>query len=95
MSCHILYVVLTVHLPSAQSLKDKRRHIKSIKDRVHQQFNASIAEIDYLNEWQKSVMGIVMISNDRQYLEKQLNSIQTLLLQQHEVQLLDIHVEWL
>ena len=88
-------MIISVHIPYAQSLKDKRRHIKSLKDKIRQQFNASIAEIDGLNEWQKSVLGIVMISNDRMYLKKQINAIENLMLQIHDIQLTGIDVEWL
>lgn len=94
-SAPIISMIISVHIPYAQSLKDKRRHIKSLKDKIRQQFNASIAEIDGLNEWQKSVLGIVMISNDRMYLKKQINAIENLMLQIHDIQLTGIDVEWL
>ncbi len=91
---YIISMTVTVHIPFAQSLKEKRRHIKSLKDKIHQQFNASVAEIDCLNEWQKSVIGIAMVSNDRTYLEKIVNSIETFLLQVRDIVITDIHLEW-
>ena len=94
-SGHIISMVISVHIPFVHSLKEKRRYIKSLKDKIRQQFNASIAEIDGLNEWQKSVLAIVMISNERIYLEKQVAAIETLVLQVHDVQITDIKVEWL
>lgn len=94
-SSHIISIIITVHIPFAHSLKEKRRHIKSMKDKIRQQFNASVAEIDGLNEWQKSVLGIVMISNDRVYLEKQISAIENFVLQVHDIQLTGIDVEWL
>lgn len=92
---YIISMTITVHIPFAHSLKDKRRHIKSLKDKIHQHFNASIAEIDGLNEWQKSVIGIVMISNDRAFLEKQSSAIEALLLQIRDIQPTHIDIEWL
>ena len=96
MNCgHIISMVITVHIPLVHSLKEKRRYIKSLKDKIRQQFNASVAEIDGLDEWQNSVLGIVMISNERIYLEKQIAAIETLVLQVHDIQVTDIKAEWL
>ncbi|HEY9052541.1 MAG TPA: DUF503 domain-containing protein [Gammaproteobacteria bacterium] len=94
-SGHVISMVISVHIPFVHSLKEKRRYIKSLKDKIRKQFNVSIAEIDGLNEWQKSVLGVVMISNERIYLEKQVAAIETLILQVHDIQITDISTEWL
>ena len=94
-SGHVISMVMSVHIPFVHSLKEKRRYIKSLKDKIRKQFNVSIAEIDGLNEWQKSVLGVVMISNERIYLEKQVAAIETLILQVHDIQITDISTEWL
>lgn len=57
--------------------KDKRRQIKSLKDRLRNRFNASVAEIDALDKWQQAVMGL----NDKSYLEKQYSLVETLVLE--------------
>ena len=46
-----------VLIREAQSLKDKRRAIKSLKDRIRHRFPVSIAEVDALDHWQRSVLG--------------------------------------
>ena len=61
---------VSLHIPSSQSLKDKRRVLKSIKDRVRAKFNASVAELGGQETWQRAVLGFAMISNDHQYLEE-------------------------
>jgi uncharacterized protein YlxP (DUF503 family) len=92
---HILLITLELHIPYAQSLKEKRKHIKSLRDRLRAKFNASVAEIDGLDDWQRSVIGITMISNDRRYLESQYSAIETLLIEYRDVQLVQLHKEWL
>ena len=92
---HILLIKLFLQIPDAHSLKDKRRQIKSLKDRLGNRFNASVAEIDDLDKWQKSVIALCMISNDKPYLDKQYSLVETLVLEYTELELLNIGREWL
>jgi len=92
---HILLIHLSLQIPNAHSLKDKRRQIKSLKDRLGNRFNASIAEVDALDKWQQAVLGVCMISNDKTYLEKQFSLIETLVLEYAELELMDMRREWL
>lgn len=92
---HVLLIKLDLQIPYAHSLKDKRRQIKSLKDRLSSRFNASVAEIDALDNWQQAVMGICMISNDRSYLDKQYSLVETLVLEYTELELINITREWL
>jgi uncharacterized protein YlxP (DUF503 family) len=92
---HILLINIDLKIPYAHSLKDKRRQIKSLKDRLSSKFNASVAEIDALDNWQRAVMGICIISNDRSYLDKQYSLVETLLLEYTELELITMTREWL
>jgi uncharacterized protein YlxP (DUF503 family) len=53
----------TIELPEAHSLKDKRRVVKSIIERVQNRFNVSIAEIDRQELWQTAEIGFACVSN--------------------------------
>ena len=92
---HILLIKLTLHIPYAHSLKDKRSQIKSLKDRLSNRFNASIAEIDSLDNWQQAELAVCMISNNKSYLDKQYNLIETLVLEYSKLQLTNVTHEWL
>ena len=48
----------------ARTLKDKRQVLQSIKDRLRNQFNVSVAEIDHLDHRQHAVLGIVMVGSE-------------------------------
>jgi len=48
----------------AKSLKDKRRVVRSIKDRLRNAFNVSVAEIDSQDHRQLAVLGIAMVGSD-------------------------------
>ncbi len=58
-------LTLDIHVESSHSLKEKRHVVKSLKDRLRERFNVSVAEIDFLDSWQNSVIAAVTVSNDR------------------------------
>jgi uncharacterized protein YlxP (DUF503 family) len=62
-------------LREARSLKDKRQVVKSIKDRLHNDFNVSIAEVDELDNRQIAVLGMAMVSNEAHHLKTALGQI--------------------
>ena len=92
---HVLLIKLNLQIPNAHSLKDKRRQIKSLKDRLINRFNASVAEVDDLDSWQQSVIALCLLSNDRSYLDKQFSLIEAVVLDFTELELLSTDREWL
>lgn len=63
-------LTLELHIPDAQSLKDKRQVLRSLKDRLRRQFNVAVAEMEHHDVWQRSVVGVVTISNEEKYLRE-------------------------
>lgn len=61
-------------LAGCQSLKDKRRIVKSLKDRLHQRFNVSAAEVDFQDAWQRAALAVSVVSPDRRHAEEVLTS---------------------
>ncbi len=59
----------------AHSLKDKRRVVKSLKDRVRSKFNASIAEVGEQDRHQVAELGVAVVANDRTYIQSVLSQI--------------------
>ena len=59
----------------ARSLKDKRRIIRSLKDRIASHFNVSIAEVDALDSRQQAVLGVAMVANEQVFLDRMLNKV--------------------
>jgi len=92
---HVLLIKLSLQIPCAHSLKDKRSQIKSLKDRLSSRFNASVIEIDALDNWQQAVMGVCIISTDRSYLDKQYSLVEALVLEYTELELINVTREWL
>ncbi|ATW23676.1 DUF503 domain-containing protein [Candidatus Formimonas warabiya] len=64
-----------MHLNTSQSLKDKRRVLKSVIERVKNKFNVSIAEVDRQDNWQIAVIGIAVVSNNSVHVNQVLNNV--------------------
>ncbi len=56
-----------LHLNGCGSLKDKRHILKSLKDRLHNKFNVSVAETDYHDQWQRTEMACCVVSTEQRH----------------------------
>jgi hypothetical protein len=68
-------LTLEIHIADAQSLKDKRQVLRSLKDRLRAHFNVAVAELDHQDLWQRSQVGVVSISSDGKHLEESMETI--------------------
>lgn len=69
--------VLTLHLSieGADSLKDKRHAIKSLVQHLRNRFNVSASEVGDLDIWRRSVVGVVVVSNDARFANQVLSQV--------------------
>ena len=63
-------------MEAAQSLKDKRQVLRSVKDRLRSHFNVSVAELDPADLWQRATLGVVSISSSRDYLDGLMHNVE-------------------
>ncbi len=68
-------LTLEIHIPDAQSLKDKRQVLRSLKDKLRREFNVAVAELDHQDVWQRSVVGVVTLSNEERHLHESLQKV--------------------
>lgn len=71
----IAVLSIEIYIQMANSLKDKRRIIKSIEKKCRNKYNVSISEVDRQELWKNTTIGIVTIGTDHRHLEKTLNRI--------------------
>ena len=69
-----LRVVLS--LPGNDSLKGKRKVVKSVVDKVRHRFNAAIAEVEDMDVHQRAVIGIAVVSNDASHANSMIDTVQ-------------------
>ena len=66
---------LELLIGDAMSLKDKRRAVKSFKDRLAARHNVSVAEVDSLDNRRHAVLAVAMVANDSRYVQGALQQI--------------------
>ena len=82
-----------MYLPAALSLKEKRFVIKSLKTKIRNTFNVSVAEVDFQDKWQRSSLGIACVSNDRRFLDKTLSNVLNAILKENRIEVINQAVE--
>jgi len=85
---------IELRLPENQSLKGKRRVIKSIIARLQNKYNVSVAEVDNQNLWQLATFGIACVSNHRRHADETLSSVVKFVAQNYpDLELLSSEIE--
>jgi uncharacterized protein len=94
----IAFLTLELHIEAAQSLKDRRQVVRSLKDRLRASFNVSVAELDPSNVWNRATIGVVSISHSRDYLDGLMKNVEraaTRVANNHGADVADSFVEYL
>jgi len=68
-------LLLDCFTPESQSLKDKRRIISSLSERLRRQFNIAIAEVEYQNQWQRTQLAIVFVNTNWRMLQSSMSKL--------------------
>ncbi|MDP9049675.1 MAG: DUF503 domain-containing protein [Acidobacteriota bacterium] len=71
----IAKLTVEISIPHAQSIKDRRQVLRSIKDKIRHGFNVGIAEVDDANLWNRATLGLVAISGSSDYLVGQMREL--------------------
>ena len=72
----VAFLTLELRIEHAQSLKDKRQVVRSLKDRLRASFNVSVAELDPSNLWNQATIGVVAVSHSRDYVDGLMNNVE-------------------
>lgn len=91
MTVGILSVRIVIR--DSHSLKDKRRVISSLKDRIRQRFNVSLSEMGSRDHHQQCLMGIAMVGNDRKHVNSTLCILVNFFKSFPKVELVDYNLE--
>lgn len=80
-------------LRESRSLKDKRQVVSSIKDRLRNHFNVSVAEVEEQDNRQLAILGAAMVSNETQHLRKALGQMVEALRSHPVAELVDYEID--
>jgi len=84
---------LELHLWESSSLKDKRRILKSLKDRIRNEFNVAVAEVDPTDLWQSASLGVVTVSNGVRHANGTLTKVVNLVESDVRIELINCNME--
>lgn len=84
---------ILLEIPSAFSLKEKRRVLNSLKTKLKNKFNISIAEVGQKDIWNRAELGVAVISDDSSFCNEQLGKVVEFIDNFAEVVLLEINQE--
>ena len=80
----VLQFELVIH--DSQSLKDKRRVVRSVKDRLHREHQVSVAEVAAQDTLNLAVMGLALVGTDGRYVGQTLDRITEKLRSLHDAE---------
>jgi len=88
-------LTLDMLIPGARSLKDKRRVVKSLKDRIRNRYNASVAEVEFLDEWRRARVAVCVVARESRFANTQLNEIARYAVSSSGAEIANIDIEML
>jgi uncharacterized protein YlxP (DUF503 family) len=88
------YLELDIHFPHARSLKDKRKELASLKDRIRQKHNVALAELDFQDAWQRTKIGVVTVNSQQSIVEQVLARIRADVFEHVNGELLGSHIQF-
>ena len=68
-------MTVTMHMQGIGSLKEKRHIVKSVIGRLQSRFNVSVSEVEHQDNKIAAVLGMAVVSNERVFVEQQLDAI--------------------
>ena len=83
----------TLSLPESRSLKDKRRVLRSLKDRTLNRMNVSVAEVGRQDQWQMAEMAFVTVAAEAQVVQQRVSEICSMLQTSAHFLLVDLQTE--
>ncbi|HYQ89928.1 MAG TPA: DUF503 domain-containing protein [Candidatus Binatia bacterium] len=83
---------MELHLPASHSLKAKRSVVNHVKERLRTRFNASVAEIDHQELWQRAALGVAVVSGEGAGLDRVLRDILEVVEREDRLQVLDYQI---
>jgi uncharacterized protein len=85
-------LLMELHIPASHSLKEKRSVVNHVKERLRSRFNASVAEIDHQELWQRAALGVAVVSGEGAGLDRVLRDILEVVEREDRLHVLDYQI---
>lgn len=88
-------LVMDLYLPYSHSLKEKRKRLKRLRDRLKSHYNVAFSELEFQDKWQRSRIGIVTLNSGKHIIEKTFNQILKDIEENLDGEIVDINLSYL
>jgi uncharacterized protein YlxP (DUF503 family) len=85
-------IQILFEIPDAESIKDKRRIIRSVKDKLLRRFHISVAEVDLQDSLSFAQIGGALVSNSKSFGEAVLNKAFAMVENETPVRIQDVKI---
>jgi uncharacterized protein YlxP (DUF503 family) len=85
-------IQMIFEIPDVDSIKEKRRIIRSVKDKMHRRFHLSVAEVDLQDSLSYAQIGGALVSNSRTFGESVLQKAFEMIEREVPVRIQDISI---
>lgn len=86
--------MIELYIPQNGSLKGKRQIVQSIKTKIRNKFNVAVSEVGAHDLWQKAILGVAAIANDRGFVNEVMDKVLGLISSYPEVEVAHHQIEW-
>ncbi len=69
------FLSLEIYIPYSHSLKEKRKRLSSLRNRLKNRYNVAFAELDYQKKWQRTKIGMVTLSHQQRLIDSLFSKI--------------------
>ncbi len=77
----------------ANSLKQKRRVMRSVKDRLMNTFNVSVAEVGSNDKWQIGELGLATVGNETRFVNSVMSKVEDFLETFPSIRVIEVDLE--
>jgi hypothetical protein len=91
---HVAIVRLELHIPTSRSLKEKRAALRPIVEGIRHRFQISVAEVGYQDKWQRSLVGMAVVSDSYSHAVEVIDSVERWVWSKPEVEVCGFETTW-
>ncbi len=88
-------LTVSLHIPHAQSLKEKRQALRSLIETLRHKYNVSVAEMDLQELHQRSILGVACIANEQAHIRQALDTVSKVIESRPDLVVCDATIEML
>ena len=90
----VLSLAVDLHLPMAQSLKDKRMVVRSIVDGARHRFRVAAAEVGGLDEWQRAELGFATVAGSVRHAVEDIDEVDRFIWSRPDIEVVSMERRW-